>query len=201
MRILVAGGVLLISAYSLGYRTTWTHSLPFGLYRLVEVSPGAVQLGDLVLLCLPAEIGRWARGRGYLSKGSCPGRVEPVGKLIAAVSGDRIIVRRDGIFVRHRLPHSRPLSLDSRHRPLPHPSFGVYELSDGELWLHAPHPRSFDSRVYGSVSRESVRAGLAAVLVPGYPVARDDLLLFVLTVAGSALLPILSIRLECRDVR
>ena len=48
-------------------------SLPRGLYRVV--AGARVRRGSVVLWCLDARRGQWARARGYLTRGECPGGV------------------------------------------------------------------------------------------------------------------------------
>jgi conjugative transfer signal peptidase TraF len=200
LRILLAAGLLLGSTYALGYRTTSTHSLPFGLYRSFEISPDTAQAGTVVLICLPAEVGRWARGRGYISEGSCPGLAEPVGKSIAAAGNRRLTIGPGPLRLEQRLlPHSHLLPQDSRGRPLPHPDFGSFQVPEDHVWLHAPHPRSLDSRVFGSVPRSNLRAVLRPVAVPGYPLDLGDLAVFLLTSTVACSLPFLAAFVDGRS--
>jgi conjugative transfer signal peptidase TraF len=143
--------VLLIAApvtlSTLGLRINTSASLPLGLYRLSDRPPVR---SSLVLACPPPAASRLARTRGYLPAGACPGGVQPLGKMVLAMAGDTVEVSARGLVVDGlAIPASRPSAADSAGRPLRSLPLGVYRLSSGELWLYAPHPRSFDSRYFG----------------------------------------------------
>jgi len=58
-----------------------------GIYRMVN---RPVSRGDLVLVCLPSVLARFAQARGYLARGlGCGDGIEPVGKRISALPGDK----------------------------------------------------------------------------------------------------------------
>jgi conjugative transfer signal peptidase TraF len=124
-------------------------SLPLGLYRAV---PGPPRRGAIVVVCLPAPLGTFARTRGYLGRGPCPGDVERFGKIVAGVAGDHVYVDSNGVTINGALvPHSRALGRDTHGRLLPH-AWGSKTIQPGELFLLATrHPRSFDSRYFGPV--------------------------------------------------
>jgi conjugative transfer signal peptidase TraF len=134
-------------------------SLPLGLYRIVASGPVPV-LGSLVLVCLPANVANLANTRGYLTRGRCPTGVAPVGKRVAALAGDTVAVTSSGVLVDGRLlARTAPLKTDTRERPLPNLAGYRRILGRGEMWLVGDrHPRSFDSRYFGSVSVGSVIA-------------------------------------------
>jgi type IV secretory pathway protease TraF len=48
-------------------------------------------------------------------------------------------------------------------------SQGFGRAEPGEIWLYAPHPRSFDSRVFGPVPLGSVRGVLTPLWTAGQP--------------------------------
>jgi len=133
-----------------GLRLNTTTSMPRGLYRSVG---GTVAPGAWVSVCLPSEIARFGVERGYLGAGSCPNGTEPVLKVVAAVAGDVVQVRGDGVAVNGELlAHSRPLERDRGGRELAAYSVAARTLAPGELWLHSPfEERSWDSRYFGPV--------------------------------------------------
>jgi conjugative transfer signal peptidase TraF len=133
--------------------TLWLNlspSLPLGVYRPVNAP---VTRGAIVVVCLPLAIGRLARERGYLGYGPCPGHVERLGKRVAAVAGDTVETRAEGVRINGFLiPGSRPLDADSRGRKLPRPEERIV-VRPGELFLLATdNRRSFDSRYFGPVA-------------------------------------------------
>src|SRR5579863_7290236 len=150
----LAGGLALPSTL----RLNLTRSLPLGFYRVIG---GPVRRHDLVIACPPLSAARLARARGYLAPGSCPGGVEPLGKRVLATAGDLVTVTAAGVFVnRAWQPCSRSSPADTAARPLPHFT-STRRLEPGELWLSAAHPRSFDSRYFGSVAGAAVRDRIA----------------------------------------
>ncbi|HBL26505.1 MAG TPA: conjugative transfer signal peptidase TraF [Acidobacteria bacterium] len=140
-------------------RVNVTPSVPLGIYRIVEAP---ARRGSLVEICLPPGLASLALRRGYTGHGPCPGGTRPLLKIALAFAGDRIVLTRlgvakDGLL----LPTSAPRSTDSRARPLPRLRLGLHRLPPGSVWLYGPHPRSFDSRVFGPVSIDLLRNALA----------------------------------------
>ena len=153
----------------LGLRIAFTGSAcPPGVYRAAALRPGdALARGELVLVCLPDPLSRFALARGYLARGAgCGDGIEPVGKRIGALVGDAVEVTPDYVAVNGKpLPNSASRSRDSRGRPVPHVAFGTYAVKDGEVWLFGEaDPRSWDSRYFGPVPTSAVRAELKPVI-------------------------------------
>jgi conjugative transfer signal peptidase TraF len=138
-------------------------SLPLGFYRAVH---GPVVRGATVLLCLPASIATVARQRKYLWRGQCAGRAAPLGKILAAVSGDTVEATADGVRVNGAmLAWSRPLAVDTRGRRLV-PAVGRWVLSNGQVWVYGGGDlRSFDSRYFGPVGADDVLTVMVPVVV------------------------------------
>jgi conjugative transfer signal peptidase TraF len=124
-------------------------SLPLGVYHTVDAPPAR---GAIVVVCLPATLGQFAREREYLGRGPCPGGVERLGKRVAAVPGDTVQVSPEGVRINgFFVPGSRPLERDSRGRPLPRAA-ALSVVRPGELFLlSTDHKRSFDGRYLGPV--------------------------------------------------
>jgi conjugative transfer signal peptidase TraF len=133
-----------------GLRFQHTGSLPRGIYQEVGGSPSR---GVTAVWCLPDSTARWARQRGYLNQGECPGDAEPIGKVILAVAGDTVDLSAAGVSLNGRAVAGTALpSRDSRGRPAPHAGYRRYVIAPGEVWLWSPYTaRSFDSRVFGPV--------------------------------------------------
>lgn len=143
-----------------GLRLNLTPSLPRGLYRFTE-EPAAVD--DLVAVCLPEELGQLGRRRGYVGAGTCPGGTAPLLKRVGAVAGDHVRIASDGVFVNQRRLQDPARSTDSKGRPLlPIPQQELV-LGSGEIWVYAPHPRSWDSRFLGPLPRGSALGRVEAV--------------------------------------
>ena len=154
-------------AWAAGLRVNLTGSMPIGVYQATSVaSATALDPGAIVLACLPVEVARLARERGYVPRGSCPGGAGPIGKIVVAVPGDTVTVTPCGLMVNGRLlSGSQPLARDGHGRPLPPLRRGLYLVRTGEIWLLSAHsPRSFDSRYFGPLGAERVRSVLRTVL-------------------------------------
>jgi conjugative transfer signal peptidase TraF len=169
----LAFGVLLaapiLAFWLLDLRIAFTGSAcPPGIYRATTLRPGdALARGELVLVCLPGTLARFALGRGYLTRGAgCGDGIEPVGKRIGALSGDAVALAPDYVAVNaQRLPNTASRTRDSRGRDVPHIAFGTHPVEDGEVWLFGEaDPRSWDSRYFGAVPTSALRAELNPVI-------------------------------------
>ena len=138
-------------------------SVPRGLYRTV---PEAPERGALVLVCLPAAIAAFGRGRGYLGPGPCPGGAQPVLKRVGAVAGDVVDLADSAVTVNGVAILARSIApQDSSARPLPRIARGTYRVVGDALWLFGPsHRNSWDSRYFGPVPLSAVRAVVQPVL-------------------------------------
>jgi type IV secretory pathway protease TraF len=93
--------------------------------------------------------------------------VEPLGKRVVAVEGDRVEIDEAGkVSVEGKeVPGSgawnrRALGWEFRTWV-----GQQVRLAKGEVWLFAPHPRSFDSRVFGPVGVDALRGSIEPVWV------------------------------------
>ena len=163
---LVAVAGIAAGSATLGMRWNLSPSVEPGLYRISRRAP---ERGDLVIVCLPEAVGFWARRRGYLGRGGCPGGSPRLGKWIAAVEGDRVEVRREGVKVNGRLlDGTRRVGYDSAGRPVPLVPEGESVLGPEEVWLHSGRrARSLDSRVFGPLEASDIHAVLEPILVAG----------------------------------
>ena len=164
--ILCAGIAVPVLGFELlGLRIGLTDSAcPPGIYRKVKRAPSR---GDLVLACLPDAIAQLGIARGYLLRGrGCGDGIEPVGKRLSALPGDSVEVVPDYIAVNgQRLEHSATLSRDSSGRSVKHVAWGRYTVPTNQVWLFGTkNARSWDSRYFGPVPANSVRAALEPVL-------------------------------------
>ena len=162
---LALGAVLFLAAvagHAAGVRFNYTDSLPRGLYLASEFDPATAGPGVLVEACPSREAAQAVAG--YLPNGPCPGGVIRLGKEIAALPGDRVVVDSAGVVVGGlRVPNSAPLFYDRAGRPLS-PHLGEVVLGPDEYWLHSGRVgTSIDSRYVGPVS--DVRSRLRPLLV------------------------------------
>ena len=140
-----------------GVRVNLSGSMPIGLYR---VSSGPPVKGVMVLACLPASVAMFARSRGYVPSGSCPGATAPIGKVVLAMAGDSVDVTAEGLFLNgHPVRNTRPLAVDAAGRSLRRFPDGTYVVAQDEVWLYSPYStRSFDSRYFGPLHVSSIRS-------------------------------------------
>lgn len=154
-RVAVATGlglvVLSAAAWAAGVRANYTSSLPRGLYVESAFDPTSADLGQIVVACPSADAA--AALAAYLANGPCPGGVVELGKPLAGLPGDTVVVDSAGVWIDGvSLPDSAPLFRDRAGRPL-QPRLGRHVLGQGEYWLHSGRvPTSVDSRYAGPVS-------------------------------------------------
>jgi conjugative transfer signal peptidase TraF len=168
----LAAAALLALAVSF-VRVNLTPSLPRGLYCRLPVRH--VTEGLLVVLCLPPEISALYRVHARSVTGSCPDRLPPFFKVVAATGGDIVTFGPEGLTSGGALlPSSAPRLRDSAGLPLPHAAFGTYRLRPGSVWLYAPEPRSFDSRYFGPLPAKDLLYRLTPLwlLAPSPPFCR-----------------------------
>ena len=140
-----------------GLRVNLSGSMPIGLYR---VRSGPPVKGAMVLACLPARVAVFARSRGYVPNGRCPGSTAPIGKVVLAMAGDSVEVTSEGLLLNGRpVRNTRPLAVDAAGRSLRRFPDGTYIVAQDEVWLYSPYStRSFDSRYFGPLHVSSIRS-------------------------------------------
>jgi conjugative transfer signal peptidase TraF len=164
----LAGAMALLAAGRLaGLRLNLTGSLPVGVYVTAK---GAPTRGALVLVCLPPRVAAFAHARGYVPRGgACPGGVVPIGKLVVAVAGDTVVMTPNGLVVNGApVPNSKALASDRQGRRLPQLPDHRYVVRPATLWILSSYsPLSFDSRYFGAVEMEQVRASIRRLWTVG----------------------------------
>ncbi|MDR1519317.1 MAG: conjugative transfer signal peptidase TraF [Planctomycetota bacterium] len=158
MTRIMAGACLSIfavvyAAYLCGARINRTHSLPKGLYWVVDKPP---ERGDIVAFWpQDTEAIREAVRRGYLIPGAYNdggrGGYGLILKKLLAVPGDAVSLTDAGVVVNGSLiPNTKPLDRDNLGDPLPVVRFENRRLGDNEALFLSDHlPRSFDARYFG----------------------------------------------------
>ena len=139
--------VMIVLSAFLGLRFNLSASMPAGLYRLQEGSPGR---GELAQFVFPRDcpFGVLARERGYLGRPESP---YPLLKRVAALCGDQVTVGAEGVRVNGVLqPDSRILESDSNGRPT-RSVLRSGPVPKGFALLLAPSAKSFDGRYFGLV--------------------------------------------------
>ena len=157
---MLAGASSLLAAavvtWFAGLRVNLSGSMPIGLYRVSSRPPVK---GDMVLACLPADVAVFARSRGYVPNGRCPGATAPIGKVVLALAGDSVEVTAEGLLLNgHAVRNTRPLAVDAAGRSLRRFPDGTYVVGQDEMWLYSPYSkRSFDSRYFGPLPLSAIR--------------------------------------------
>jgi conjugative transfer signal peptidase TraF len=157
---------LALGAYSADLHWNNTPSMPRGLWHTSAFHGPAIR-GETVIICLPEAAAHLGVQRGYLDAGDCPGRAEALIKTIAAIPGDAVAVREDGITINGVLiEHSKPLPHDDHGQPLEAIGRGTYRVGEHEVWIVGSGDlRSFDSRYFGPVPLANIRRVATAFLV------------------------------------
>jgi conjugative transfer signal peptidase TraF len=141
---------------------TTNSAAPTGIYRMVTAQ---LTHGELVLACLPPQPAQLAFQRGYLGAGHCPGGVEPVAKIVGALSGDTVEIQPGWTAINGvHIPGSSTVNRDTMGRSLAHVTWGVRTVPAGEVWLFGfNNPRSWDGRYIGSVPAANVIGRLTPI--------------------------------------
>lgn len=160
--------ILLLIFFSVSYvfalRINTSASMPIGIYRAVTQP---IEKGSLVEVCLPLSVAKFGKDRGYIGAGSCADNTEPVLKQIAGVGGDMVQVTAAGVRINDQLlPHSDVLNHDEKLWPLISQIAKVTKkLNSDEVWLYGiGSKKSWDSRYYGAIKINSIRAVVVPVL-------------------------------------
>ncbi|MCP5056759.1 MAG: conjugative transfer signal peptidase TraF [bacterium] len=167
---LVGLGLLFAAnAQKSGVRFNWTASAPVGFYL---ERPLKFARGELILLCLPLRVETLGRRRGYLPAGTCQSGSSPALKRLIGLPGDTIALDESSLAVNGAMLLQVPIqALDSSGRPLAHARFGVRVLPPGQVWVQGLiHTRSWDSRYFGPIPIESLKASVRPLLTinPGH---------------------------------
>ena len=135
-----------------------------GIYRVVPGVP--IHDGDLIAACLPAPIATEGLSRGYLKRGDCPGKTEPVAKVAGALPGDLVNVQAQSVSVDGvAFANSATATHDSKGRELSHVPWGRRVVRAGEVWLFGFNdPRSWDARYFGPVPISAICGVLKPVV-------------------------------------
>jgi len=120
-----------------------TRSMPLGLYWVRRGSARSLGRRDLVAFPVPPSVRGLVLDRHYLMDGAL------LLKPIAAVAGDVVCIEGDALTIGGE-PAARLRSHDSEGRALPRDA-RCASLPSGLVYVLAPDPRSFDSRVFGPV--------------------------------------------------
>ncbi|MGL5948569.1 MAG: conjugative transfer signal peptidase TraF [Aeromonas sp.] len=161
---LAGAGVISLALLALcaaaGMRVNSSKSVPLGIYWQITAP---IRVGAYVLWCPPEwPLFAQATARGYIGAGFCPGGYGYLIKRVAAAAVDRLHISAQGVQVNgHWLAHSQPLPHDNLGRPLPRYALAPYRLAAEQVLLMSDVSHSsFDSRYFGPIARQQIRAVL-----------------------------------------
>jgi conjugative transfer signal peptidase TraF len=152
----VLGSLLVLKTTTSGHLLyTVTGSIPRGVYWITPSQ--RAKRGDLVIFPIPAEVRELVYERRYL-----PSTVKVLAKPVAAVAGDHVCLRGEGLVVNGQAI-TLTLSHDAQGRLLPRHDL-CRVLADGEMFVATTHSNSFDSRNFGPISCTRLRGTLTPIL-------------------------------------
>lgn len=147
----------------------FSDSVAHGIYGTHPAS--AAKKDGYAVICLPEKTSSLAAERHYVkSRGDCPDGRGALLKRIAGTAGDFVSVSEKGISVNGKiLRDSAPVPADGKGRPLPVFRMDGRVLGEGEFIAYGDGDsgNSFDSRYFGPVSAESIRAAAEPLWVWG----------------------------------
>lgn len=176
---LVAASALVLVTFAVFYlqgnRLVISPSIPMGWWTFYPIP--TLRRGMTVAGCLPTEIVRTGRERGYLPSGPCPGGALAIAKVVVALPGDVVELHGATLLVNRRpVPCGARQPRDPSGRRLAGLPDGRYPLPRGSVWLCGSDPLSWDSRYYGPVPESAIFVAIRPVLVDGGGVAAYDAL-------------------------
>lgn len=145
-----------------GLRVNLTPSYPLGLWRIAPLAREVV-VGDRIFICPPPSVSfDFARARGYLGRGLCPGWFSPLIKTVVAIAGQHVVIDGSITVDGVTLAHSFVRPLDGKGRALAPDAGGI--VPAGNLFLFSEFAGSYDSRYFGPIPAAGV-LGLAHPLL------------------------------------
>jgi conjugative transfer signal peptidase TraF len=160
----LAGVVGVWALCASGLRINGTRSEPVGIYWAVGTD---LAKGDFLFALPPAEpVFALAKERAYLGPGPSPAGTSGLIKQVAALAGDRVTIKDDGVWVNGvRLKNSAPRPADSAGRPLRPYYLNDYALGADEMLLMSDYsPASFDGRYFGPLKRTSIQSVIVPII-------------------------------------
>ena len=145
--------------YQQGYRINITPSIPRGIYKVEETKK--FKTNDLVMVCLPNKVAKYANARGYIFKGSCDNGYSPLIKEIIAVPNDFVKMNKNGVTVNGKFYNLKQQLLDSHGRFLEPKT--INQKIQGYLLIGYNSPNSWDSRYFGTVQSKDIQGVMHAI--------------------------------------
>lgn len=136
-----------------GYRLNASSSAPVGIWKISEVTPGELAVGEYVLICPPEhDVLRSLLRQGRMWKGSCESGTVPFIKEVAAHSTGTFSVSDQGVLIDGELiPQTQPYPWENLV-PAEPSTIGAGEF----VAIQTMHVGSIDSRYFGPLQVSNV---------------------------------------------
>ena len=147
--------------YSLGYRFNKTSSIPIGIYKL-EKSDN-YRKGDKVSFCLPDNIVKFGRAKGYIHGSQCGNNSTPIAKEILAVPNDIVEVNSKGVTVNgtfYKLPQQVKDGYGNKVKT----NISNSKIN-GYFMVGTNNKMSWDSRYYGDIPKHNIQGKLNEIFM------------------------------------
>ncbi len=119
--------------------------MPLGLY--IKSSGNEIDRGDIVAICFTEK------ARTYFGMENCKEHPRLL-KQVMAIPGDHVELSSTFIKINNEIHPFIAFSFDKIGNKLEVP-IGRYANTEG-FWLFGVHPRSWDSRYFGSLARDKI---------------------------------------------
>ena len=151
--ILIIGiGYLGIKEFRKSYIINISDSITKGVYRLTDMKEEDYIKGTIVQFPIPSNAEEYIHGRNYLPK-----NVKTLSKMILGVNGDKIEIRSS---VNRKVLYINDNSVGGVSKydglGLPIPQMESKVLEENEFFVYGIHPKSFDSRYFGTIKKEDI---------------------------------------------
>jgi conjugative transfer signal peptidase TraF len=160
---IIAFAIALIALYGIfffGFRLNISSSMPIGIYKLQSSSD--FKKGDLVEVCLPANLAKYGFDRGYISKGSCSNGYAPLIKEVIATPNDYVVMNQAGITVNKVFYDFKQQQFDSQNRALTPQN--IDQKIAGFLLIGNNSKNSWDSRYFGVIDSSNINGRMQKII-------------------------------------
>lgn len=142
--------LFLVGAKLLNQRVIFqiTPSMPKGVYWIDKNTP--VEVGSIIVFKLPAEAARLIKERKWWPLSLKHYLMKPV----VANRGDHVMILKGNLYINEKL-FGTVQKFDSKGLPLPEMPLDRFLLDD-EYFMASHYEKSFDSRYFGVIKKESV---------------------------------------------
>lgn len=148
-------------------RLNTTSSVKKGLYTIEK--PTAIISGDYIAFCLSDKLANIAQSNGYIAKGECPNNSQPLLKKVIATPGDIVTINNEHVEISHTTSKNSyfltTFKNDLKGNQIPKTTHNGTKKINGFWVIGDNNMRSWDSRYFGEISKESILYKAHALLV------------------------------------